>query len=53
MGRKDRRQQARKAHANPPTRKPVKADRRVLIVLAVLAVVLVVGTYFARYSGAF
>lgn len=51
MARKDRRQQAHRGHSTP-TRKPVKADTRVLIVLAVVAIALVLGTFVARYSGA-
>ena len=53
MGRRDKRAQARQAAHTHPTRKPVKADRRVLIVLAVVTVALVLATYIARYSGAF
>lgn len=52
MGRKDRRQQTRQA-LNHSSRKPVKADHRVLIALGTLAVVFVLVTFFARNSGAF
>ncbi len=51
MGRKDRRIESRKSHANPPSRKTVKADRRVLIVLFVVALAIVLATFFARNAG--
>jgi hypothetical protein len=51
MGRKDRRHQAHQAIH--PSRKPVQADRKVLIILGVVTLALVLGTYFARYNGVF
>lgn len=51
MSRRDRRYQ-KKAAKEFHSRKPVKADRKVLVILAVSAFVLVAGTYYLRYSGA-
>jgi hypothetical protein len=49
MGRQSRRTQARQARLIPSTRKPVKASRKVLVILAVVALVLVLSTYMVRY----
>jgi hypothetical protein len=51
MSRKDRRYQ-KKAAKEFNTRKPVKADKRVLIGLGIAATLIVVISYYLRYSGA-
>lgn len=51
MGRRERRHQKKNAKENN-TRKVVKADKRVLIGLGLTVVVIVVVTYYLRYSGA-
>lgn len=51
MSRRDRRYQ-KKTATEFNTRKPVKADKRVLIGLAVATLLIVVVSYYLRYSGA-
>jgi heme/copper-type cytochrome/quinol oxidase subunit 2 len=51
MSRKDRRYQ-RNAAKGTPIRKQVKANKRVLIILAIVTFIIVVVTYNLRYSGA-
>lgn len=51
MGRRERRHQKKNANENN-TRKVVKADKRVLIGLGLTTVVIVVVSYYLRYSGA-
>jgi len=49
MGRKERRANARRAKIENLHR-PVKANRGVLIAVAIFTMVVVVATYFIRYS---
>lgn len=51
MGRRERRHQKKNAKENQ-TRKVVKADKRVLVGLGVATVLIVVVSYYLRYSGA-
>lgn len=51
MGRRERRSQKQSAKESQ-TRKPVKADKRVLIGLGVATFLIVVVSYYLRYSGA-
>ena len=51
MGRKEKRYQSKSAKEQN-TRKPVKADKRVLIGLGVVTVLIVVVSYYLRYNGA-
>jgi|GEM_PF-2082651 len=51
MSRKERRYQHKAARATP-IRKSVKADKKVLIILAVITVLIVVISYYLRYNGA-
>lgn len=51
MGRRERRHQ-KKSAKEVQTRKPVKADKRVLIGLGFATVAIVVISYYLRYSGA-
>ncbi|HSQ42462.1 MAG TPA: hypothetical protein VLM37_09305 [Fibrobacteraceae bacterium] len=51
MGRKERRYQ-QKAAKEFHSRKPVKANKRVLIILGIVTVMIVVVSYYLRYSGA-
>ena len=51
MGRKERRYQQKSAKEFN-SRKPVKADKRVLIGLGVATLLIVVVSYYLRYSGA-
>lgn len=50
MGRKERRYQ-KKAAKEVQTRKPVRANTKVLAGLAVATVAIVLITYYLRYSG--
>jgi hypothetical protein len=49
MGRKERRY-AKKSAEKFHTRKPVKADKRILVVLAVVTVVVVMVTIYAKMA---
>ncbi|MDR2582988.1 MAG: hypothetical protein LBC75_05855 [Fibromonadaceae bacterium] len=49
MSRKERRANARRAKIEN-LHKPVKANRGVLIAVAIFTVVIVIATYFIRYS---
>ncbi len=51
MGRRERRYQKHSAKETH-TRKVVKADKRVLIGLGVATILIVVVSYYLRYSGA-
>ena len=51
MGRRERRYQSKSAKEQT-SRKSVKADKRVLIGLGVVTVLIVVVSYYLRYSGA-
>lgn len=50
MGRRERRSQLKSAKEHS-SRKPVRANQRVLIALGVVTVLIVVLTYYLRYSG--
>jgi len=49
MSRRERREKARREKIEN-LHKPVKANNGVLIIVAIATVVVVVGTYFIRYS---
>jgi len=49
MSRRERRANARRAKIEN-LHKPVKANRGVLIAVAIFTVIIVIGTYFVRYS---
>jgi len=50
MSRKERRAKARREKVEN-LHKPIKANSKVLIIIAVITAVVVIGTYFIRYSG--
>ena len=50
MSRKERRAKARRAKIENLHR-PVKANNKVLIVIAIITVILVIATFSIRYSG--
>jgi len=50
MSRKERRAKARREKIEN-LHKPIKANNKVLIIIAIATAVVVIGTYFIRYSG--
>jgi len=50
MSRKERRAKARREKIEN-LHKPIKANNKVLVIIAIATAVVVIGTYFIRYSG--